>query len=270
MTTRETVKQRVLRIELPFSASGVDHYGISQDYLTLVLRAFEPLYRHYFRVKAHNIDRIPARGRAMLIGNHSGGVAIDAAMVLCSCFFELEPPRLAQGMAEKFINRLPFASILASRTGQFTGLPEHARRLLEDDRLLMVYPEGARGTAKLFKDRNSLVEFGTGFMRLALQTKSPIIPFAVLGGGEAFPTISNSYALGKLFGAPYVPITSYLLPIPRPARIEIIYAEPLTFKGTGDEDDKVIQGYVDQVKAVVAGLIESHRGEYDALGWQAK
>ena len=58
------------------------------------------------------------------------------------------------------------------------GLPEHAVRLLEDDRLLLVFPEGARGTAKLFKDRNSLVRFGTGFMRLALQTGTPIVPTA--------------------------------------------------------------------------------------------
>ena len=206
----------------------------------------------------------------MLVGNHSGGVAIDAAMVLCSCFFEMNPPRLGQGMADKFINRLPFASILASRTGQFTGLPEHARRLLEDDRLLMVFPEGARGTAKLYPERNTLVDFGTGFMRLALQTHSPIVPFAVLGGGDAFPTRSNSYTLGKLVGAPYVPITSYLLPIPRPARIEIYYAEPITFKGTGSEDDSVIMGYVAQVKAVVAELIEKHRGAYEAAGWSGK
>lgn len=270
MSSRLSIKQRVARIELPFGANGVDPYGISKEYLALVFGAFETLYRYYFRVRVRNIERVPTSGRAMLIGNHSGGVAIDAAMVVCSCIFEMDPPRLAQGMAEKFINRLPFASILASRTGQFTGLPEHARRLLEDDRLLMVFPEGARGTAKLYNERNSLVDFGTGFMRLALQTRSPIVPFAVLGGGEAFPTISNSYTLGKLFGAPYVPITSYLLPIPRPARIEIFYGEPITFTGTGAEDDSVILGYVEQVKQVVADLIETHRAEYEATGWGIK
>ncbi len=132
----------------------------------------------------------------MLVGNHSGGIAIDAAMVVMSCLLEMDPPRLAQGMAEKFINRVPFLGEWASRTGHLTGLPEHAERLLEDDRLLLVFPEGARGTAKLFKDRNTLVDFGSGFVRLALKTKTPIVPVAVLGGGEAFPTIANSYKLG--------------------------------------------------------------------------
>jgi 1-acyl-sn-glycerol-3-phosphate acyltransferase len=45
----------------------------------------------------------------------------------------------------------------------------------------MVFPEGARGTAKLYKERHSLVRFGTGFIRLALETRCPIIPFAFDG-----------------------------------------------------------------------------------------
>src|SRR4030095_7790311 len=122
------------------------------------------------------------------------------------------PPRLAQGMAEKFLNQFPVASLWTSRTGQFTGLPEHAIRLLEDERLLMVFPEGARGTAKLYKQRHSLVEFGTGFIRLALKTGTPIVPLGFAGGGEAFPTVVNSYALGRLMGVPYLPVTPYLLP----------------------------------------------------------
>jgi 1-acyl-sn-glycerol-3-phosphate acyltransferase len=258
----ESIAARIERLEIPFNSSGIDPYGVSKDHLRYVLRAAEPLYRKYFRARIHDIHHVPPRGRAMLIGNHSGGIAIDAAIVFSSCFFEMDPPRLAQSMVEKFINRLPFASVLASRTGQFTGLPEHARRLLEDDRLLLVFPEGARGTAKLYSERNSLVDFGTGFVRLALQTRTPIVPFAVLGGGEAFPTILNSELLGKLVGAPYVPVTAYLLPIPTPARMEVYYAPPMVFDGNGSEEDRVIQGYVEQVKAVIAGLIEQHRGGY--------
>jgi 1-acyl-sn-glycerol-3-phosphate acyltransferase len=172
-------------------------------------------------------------------------------------------------MAEKFINRLPFASLWSNRTGQFTGVPETAHKLLEDDRLLMVFPEGARGTAKLYKQRHSLVQFGTGFMRLALKTRTPIVPFAFLGGGEAIPTIYNAYTLGKLVGAPYVPVTPYLLPLPLPVHLEIEYGAPMTFHGTGAEDDEVVQGYVEQVRNRVAEmLLEAcqRRGIKPALG----
>jgi 1-acyl-sn-glycerol-3-phosphate acyltransferase len=259
------VRESVDRLELPFNTLGIDPYGVSKSDLRIWATAVGAFYRHYFSVQTRGIENVPAHGRAMLVGNHSGGIAIDAAMVVMSCFLEMDPPRLAQGMAEKFITRVPFFGSWASRTGHLTGLPEHAERLLEDDRLLMVFPEGARGTAKLFRDRNSLVDFGSGFVRLALKTRTPIVPFAVLGGGEAFPTIANSYKLGRAFGLPYVPIVAYGLPVALPAKIEIEYAAPMVFAGTGNEDDEVVHGYVDKVKEVIAGMIEKgarrRRGE---------
>jgi len=261
VSRNDSVQERVDRLELPFNEFGVDPYGISKKYLAFTYKALEFLYRRYFRVKVHGIENVPPRGRAMLVGNHSGGVALDGVMTIASTFFDLEPPRLLQGMAEKFISRVPFANVLNARTGQFPGLPEHAKRMLEDDRLLLVYPEGARGTAKLYKERYSLVDFGTGFMRLALQTKTPIIPFGFLGGGAAIPTIYNAYTLGRLMGMPYIPVTPYLLPLPLPAQLEIHYGAPLTFQGNGNEEDEVIEGYVEQVKSTIAGLIENGRAQ---------
>lgn len=259
MAREESIAERVDRLELPFNEFGVDPYGISKRHVALAASALAVLYRYYFRVKCYGIEHVPPRGRAMIVGNHSGGYAVDGAMLLTSLLLEMEPPRLGQGMAEKFLNRFPIASLWTSRTGQFTGLPEHAQRLLEDDRLLMVFPEGARGTAKLYRERYSLVDFGTGFMRLALQTRAPIVPVGILGGGTAVPTIANLYRLGRLLGVPYVPLTPYLLPLPLPAPIELHYGEPLIFSGTGDEDDDVIGGYVEQVKSSVARLIEQGR-----------
>ncbi len=256
MSLLEEVRERAGRMELPFNACGVDPYGISRDYLVRFYTMLGFLYRTYFRVRAYGLDHVPARGRAMLVGNHSGGVAVDGAMVIASMFFEKDPPRLAQGMVEKFINRVPFFSEWTSRTGQLTGLPEHAQQLLEDERLLMVFPEGARGTAKLYKERHSLVQFGTGFVRLAMATRTPIVPFAFIGGGEAIPTIMNSYTLGKVMGAPYVPITPYGVAVPLPVRLEVHYSEPMRFSGTGTEDDEVIGAYVEEVKARIADLIE--------------
>jgi 1-acyl-sn-glycerol-3-phosphate acyltransferase len=175
----------------------------------------------------------------------------------------------ALGQWDKFIAYLPFSGHFTTKVGHLVGLPEHAQRLLNDERLLMVFPEGHHGTAKLYGDRNTLVRFGTGFMRLALQTKSPIVPFAFIGGGEAIPTIANLDKLGKLLGLPYLPVTPYLVPLPRPVPLELYYSEPMIFEGTGREEDRVIQGYVQQVKDRIGELIErgvsirKGRGEVD-------
>jgi 1-acyl-sn-glycerol-3-phosphate acyltransferase len=249
------VESRIDALEVPFNAQGVDPFGVSKRHLAIALTMFKPIYRHYFKVNIHGLEHVPARGRAMIVGNHSGGFALDAGTVILSSFFEMKTPRLAQGMAEKFIQTFPLAGTWASRTGQLTGLPEHAVRLLEAERLLMVFPEGAKGTAKLFPQRYDLVHFGSGFIRLALKTKTPIIPMGFLGGGEAVPTIANAVRLGKMLGVPYVPITPWLIPLPLPVQLDAHYGKPMYFEGTGNEDDDVVNGYVEQVRSEIAGLI---------------
>jgi 1-acyl-sn-glycerol-3-phosphate acyltransferase len=260
----DDIRARVARLEIPFSVHGYDRFGTSRAHLEIFFSVLLPLYRHYFRVHAIGVDNVPRQGRAMVVGNHSGGYAIDGLMTLASLFFEPEPPRLAQGMAEKFISALPVSSLWSARLGQLTGLPEHAERLLQDDRLLMVFPEGARGTAKLFKERYSLVRFGTGFVRLALATHTPIIPMAFIGGADAVPTIMNLYKLGRLFGVPYIPVTPWLLPLPAPRPCTVLFGEPLTFTGTGHEDDEAIEVMVKDVKQRIAGLMEEGRRQHEA------
>jgi len=259
LPTNPAIAERVDRLDLPFSAHGIDPYGIDKRELGRFFTWMGWFYRRYFHAEVYGIEHVPAKGSAMLVSNHQGGIAIDAGMVLASVFFECEPPRLAQGMVEKFLASLPGSSHFTAKVGQVTGLPQHAERLLQDGRLLMVFPEGARGTAKLHHQSDSLVRFGTGFMRLALQTGSPIVPLAVIGAGDAFPTVANLYKLGKLVGAPYIPIPRYLLPIPRPTTFQILYSAPMRFEGDGTESDDLVAGYVEQVRLRIHWLIEQGR-----------
>lgn len=259
LPTSPAVAERVDRLDLPFSRHGIDPYGIDKRELGRFFTWLGWFYRRFFRVEVYGIEHVPAEGAAMLISNHQGGVAIDAGMVLASVFFEAEPPRLAQGMVEKFLASLPGSDHFTAKVGQVTGLPKHAKRLLGDGRLLMVYPEGARGTAKLHHQSDHLVRFGTGFMRLAIETQSPIVPLAVIGAGDAFPTVANLYKLGKLVGAPYIPVPRYLVPLPRPTTMQILYSAPMRFEGDGSEDDETIAGYVEQVRLRIKWLIEQGR-----------
>jgi len=254
--TDPDVAERVARLELPFNRFGIDPYGVDREELGRFFTTLRFASERYFHVDAHGLEHIPPRGAAMLVGNHSGGVAIDGAMVVATCFFQLDPPRLAQGMADKFISRIPGAAQVSARVGQLPGLAEHAERLLADERLLMVFPEGARGTAKLARDAHSLVRFGSGFMRLAMKAGAPIIPLAFLGGGDAMPTVANLYKLGRLVGMPYIPITRYLVPVPKPTRFQLLVSSAMRFEGDGSEDDATIAAHVEQVRRRIAWLLE--------------
>ena len=72
------VQARLARLELPFNADGLDPYGIDRRRLGFMFTTFGLFYQRYFRCRAFGIENIPKQGRAMLVGNHSGGVAFDA------------------------------------------------------------------------------------------------------------------------------------------------------------------------------------------------
>jgi 1-acyl-sn-glycerol-3-phosphate acyltransferase len=271
--TSAEVRGRLDRLELPFNPYGLDPWGVSREHLAVFYSLLERLYRNYFRVTTFGIEHVSERGRAMVVGNHSGSLPVDGGMVLASLFLEPEIPRHAHGMVEMFAQYWPFVSQWFMRVGQLPGLPEHAVRLLEDDRVLMVFPEGARGTGKLYKDRYKLVRFGTGLMRIALATRSPIVPLAFIGGEEALPAIYHARLLARLTGAPYWPVPRYLLPIPKPVACQIYYSEPMVFEGTGHESDEEIEEMVaavrDRVKALIRhGLEQRKRPPSERRGYE--
>ena len=252
----EQLRRNVERLDLDFNAYGIDRFGASRE---SIIRYYSPLttiYRHWSKVTTFGIENVPPKGRALLIGNHSGGIGLDASMTVTSLLLHDENPRLAQGMADYFFARWPFMSVLTSRLGALTGIPEHAHLLLEAGRLVMVFPEGARRAGKLYRDRYKLIRFGTGFMRLALETRTPIVPFAFVGGEEAFPTMYKIEWLSKALGAPLVPVAPQIVLFPLPVSCQIYFGEPMLFEGDGSESDDEIEERVDRVKASIAGLIE--------------
>ena len=257
----EEVNARLDSMDIRFNRLGYDKFGISKNSLKWFYRAMGMFYFHYFNVVLAGEHHIPKTGRCMLIGNHSGGIPVDGGMLSAALFFGLQQPRHPHGMVEKFAQNIPFLSSWFSRMGQLTGLPAHAKLLLEDERLLVVFPEGVRGIGKLWSKRYELERFGTGFMRIALETNTPIIPFAFIGGEEAFPTVFHLERLAKFAGVPYIPIPKHIVPIPRPVPCRIHFGAPLRYDGDGSEADEVIEEHVKDVKTKIAALINEGRAE---------
>jgi 1-acyl-sn-glycerol-3-phosphate acyltransferase len=206
------------------------------------------------------VEKVP-RGRVLLISNHSGQLPFDGMMIGSAMVLEHDPPRVVRSMVEKWIPRLPFVSVLFARMGQIVGTPENCRRLLEHEEAILVFPEGARGISKTFDKRYQLERFGSGFMRLALETKTPIVPVAVVGAEEQAPAFYNLKSIANAIGAPSFPVTptfpllgpAGLLPLP--TRYRIYFGDPLHFQGTGDEEDDFIDRYVGIVRGKIEEMI---------------
>ena len=236
---------------------GVDPFGFDPEMVKLVAPFMMFLKERYFRVETHGAEHIPGDGRFLLIGNHSGQLPFDAAMVGTTVLTEAPKPRLVRSMVERWSAELPFISQLFARTGQIVGDPATCARLLSAEEAVLVFPEGQKGISKLFAQRYQLGDFGQGFMRLALATRSPIVPFAVIGAEEQAPAIADIRPLARLLGLPAAPVIfPQFLPIPLPTRYRIWFGEPLEFKGSADDDDDVVAAQVKKVKNTVQRMID--------------
>ncbi len=236
---------------------GFDPFGMSRDSLKTAATVARWLYRHYFRAEAFGIENVPTSGRMIIVANHSGQLPFDGLVIGSACFLEMEKPRLPRAMVEFFVPTVPFASYLFSRWGQITGTPENCRRLLSAEEAVLVFPEGARGISKPFSRRYQLAEFGKGFMRLALETGSPIVPVAVIGAEEQAPAV-NLKPLAKLLGLPALPVVPYppfVAPWPLPVKYRLYFGEPMMFTGDPDDDEEVLDDKVKQVRNRIQSMI---------------
>lgn len=235
---------------------GVDPFGCDPEAVKLIAPFMMFLKEHWFRCDVHGLENIPTDGRFLLIGNHSGQLPFDAAMVATTVLADAPRPRLVRSMVERWSAELPFVSSLFVRTGQIVGDPAVCARLLDAEEAVMVFPEGARGINKLFSQRYQLGSFGHGFMRLAMETRSPIVPVAVIGAEEQAPAVVDIKPLARLLGFPAMPlIFPQVLPLPLPVKYHIWFGEPLEFDGSSDEDDDVVAGQVKKVKHTIQRMI---------------
>ena len=246
---------RLARLVAPQNEYGVDPFGLELDFTKAAIAPVLWLYRSYFRVQTHGIDQVPP-GRVMLISNHSGQLPLDAAMIALSLLVEAEPPRVVRAMVEKWAPTLPFVAPFFARIGQVVGTPENCRRLLAAGETIMVFPEGTRGLNKTYDKRYRLQEFGTGFMRIALETRTPILPVAVVGAEEQAPAFFDFKSVAKVIGFPALPITPTVVPLPLPVKYHLWFGSPLRFSGSPDDDDAELEPKVFEVRRAIEALLE--------------
>lgn len=249
------LEARLARLVAPQNEYGVDPFGLELDFTKAAIAPALWLYRSYFRVQTHGIEQVPA-GRMMLVSNHSGQLPLDAAMIAMALLLEGEPPRVVRAMVEKWAPTLPFVAPFFARVGQVVGTPENCRRLLAAGETIMVFPEGTRGLNKTYEKRYRLQEFGTGFMRIALETQTPIVPVAVVGAEEQAPAFFDFKTVAKALGFPALPVTPTILPLPLPVKYHLWFGAPLRFDGTAEDDDAELERKVSEVKRAIESLLE--------------
>jgi 1-acyl-sn-glycerol-3-phosphate acyltransferase len=244
----------------------VDEMGRDPAYAARYTPLLDFLYRRYFRTQCQGIDNIPSDGRAILVANHSGALPYDALMIMRAVEREHPAGRQVRPLLEDEVFHFPYLGTFLNRMGGVRACPENAEKLLAEEQLVAVFPEGIQGIGKLYRDRYQLQRFGRGgFIKLALRTGSPIIPVAVVGAEEATPMLAKFTWLARALGLPHLPITP-IFPLlgpagllPLPSKWLVCFGEPIDLTSEGraaDADDRLLVARMaESVRAKVQNMI---------------
>jgi 1-acyl-sn-glycerol-3-phosphate acyltransferase len=151
------------------------------------------------------------------------------------------------------------------KLGGVPASPFNAIRLLEEDELVAVFPEGVKGAGKSYRDRYRVQRFGRGgFIEIALRTGAPIVPVAVVGSEEIHPKLAESGVLARLTGAPYFPITPTfpvlgpLGVVPLPSRWRLEFGRPVDLSVLGPdaaEDRALVLELSEHVRDLIQEMV---------------
>ena len=263
--TRRAVERAARRLDGDYRE---DEWGFDEEFADLVLPFLDFLYDRWWRVTTLGAGNVPGHGRALMVANHAGILPWDATMISMGLLREHPLPRYPRFLVLDWAFSLPWVSVAIRKVGGVAASPFNALRLLEQDELVAVFPEGVKGTGKPFRERYQLQRFGRGgFVELALRTGAPIVPVAVVGSEEIYPKLGESPPLARAIGAPFFPLTPlfpWLGPagvVPLPSRWLIEFCEPIPTAHHGPDaadDRSLVLELSEQVRETIqAKLLEN-------------
>ncbi len=253
--------------KMQYRSNTVDSFGLDPIHAEGWRPVLEFMYRSYWRVETSGMENIPDHGRAIIVANHAGTLPYDGAMIMCAVRYDHPAHRTIRPLIEDFIFHFPFIGAALNRIGCVRACQDNAERLLSQEQLVAVFPEGMKGISKLYRHRYQLQRFGRGgFIKLALQTRAPIIPAAVIGAEEIYPMMGRVSWLAKYLGIPYVPLTPtfpWLGPLGAillPSKWQIRFGDPLHLAdqfGADALDDRILVNQLaEKVRSTIQGMVD--------------
>ncbi len=249
------------------------------DYIRETLPGLWMLASYYFRADVRGLDRIPAEGPVLLVGNHSGGNLTPDTHVFTlafSTYFGVE--RRFFQLAHNLVLSMPGLGSLR-KFGTVAASPENAEKALDTGAALLVYPGGDYEVHRPTWD-SAKVDFDgrKGWIRLALSKNVPIVPIVSIGGQETALFLSRGERLARLFGLDRL-LRLKVLPIslavpwglnigdmlghfPLPAKITIQALDPIDLKkefGSEPDLDEVYDEIVGRMQTTLTALADERR-----------
>ena len=250
--TARPPRPRILRGERP----SYDLADRDVEYIRTTLPVLRFYTQVYHRAEVRNVERVPASGPVLVVGNHSGGITTpDAPVFAVASIDRFGPERAVFLLSHDIVFHTPFAPPL-KKWGMMPATRANTRLALDAGHVVMVFPGGDYDCFRPTRE-SARIDFGgrKGFIDLALETGAPIVPVVQIGAQETqlfltrgewlapyspLQSAFRSKIVPLVFGFPFG-LTMGGVNLPMPAKITAQVLEPIDvrarFGGNADRDE---------------------------------
>jgi 1-acyl-sn-glycerol-3-phosphate acyltransferase len=216
------------------------------ELVRLMLDFFRALGRHYFRLDVRGVDNLPAEGPVLLVGNHNGALLpTDGFFTSLAVWDRFGPRRPVYALAHDFLFHDSTLRRYALRLGALRAGHESARHVFGRGGLVLVYPGSDLDVFRPWRERDRIVLGGrTGFLRLAIGARVPIVPVVSAGTHEQLVVLTRGDRLAErlrmhrwartsvcpvVLSLPWGVTSGFVPYLPLPAQTSIAFGRPMTW-----------------------------------------
>jgi len=266
MALYESLRRRLGSTGMHSISAEIDEFGMDAETLDSAGPWLDGLFRRWWRVGVAGAEVVPGDRPCLFVANHSGLLPWDGLMICHALAREVGAEPRPRFLVEDWLLALPFAQPLLTRLGGVRACRENADRLLRSGHSVVAFPEGAKGAAKVFRQRYRVQRFGRGgVVRTAIAARVPLVPVAVVGAEETHPVLFKVETTARALGLPFVPITPtfpWLGPlglVPLPSKWWIGFGAPLRtdeLEPAAAEDEILVWRMNEQLREAVQERVD--------------
>jgi len=238
-------------------------------------------YTSYFTPDVRGLDRLPADGPVLLVGNHSGLYYMPEAWTSGQAVISrrgIDAP--AYLLAYDLLFAVPGIGPALRRLGAVPAGNGEAEAALARGECVLVYPGGDREACRPWTQRNKVDFAGRkGFVRLALRCGVPVVPVIAHGGHHAVVVLARGDRLARAVGLrslrvnvfpivagfPFGIMSALTPPPPLPAHLTLEFLPALDWTAYGPaaaDDPRVVSACYEDItgrmQAALDRLAEEH------------
>ncbi len=258
------LRRRLSTLGMVERSGEVDEFGMDEVVVRQARPFFELLLERYWRVEIDGLEHVPDPGPSLIVANRSGLLPYDGLMLAHA--LERDGHERPRFLVADWLMTLPFVQPYLARLGGVRACRENADRLLRSGRSVIAFPEGAKGAAKVFRERYRLKRFGRGgVVRAALENRVPLVPVGIVGAEEAHPILFKWHTPARALGLPFIPVTPTfpvlgpLGVLPLPSKWIIRAGAPVSldqFEADAVNDELLIARLTEELRAMIQALVD--------------